>query len=74
MNVIIESEVVNITASKDEAAIIKEALTDFFNAKNCKPLTTHETALEELMKRREDKKMAFSMVFDFPEPELIHSH
>lgn len=71
MKVIENKESVTISATKDESEIIKEALKDFFNSKNNKPTATPETALKELEKRREDKKLACMMYFDFPEPAIV---
>jgi len=74
MKVIENDELVSISATKYESEIIKEALKDFFNSKNNKPIATPETALEELKKRREDKKLACMMYFDFPEPVITYTH
>lgn len=64
-----DNESVIIHATADETAVIKEALLVFFNSKPEKNLSP-----EMIMKRRADKKIAFLLHEQFPEPQIEYSH
>ena len=64
-----DNESVISSTTKEETAVIKEALACFFNSKPEKFLSD-----EEKEKRKSDKKIALKLHSQFPEPQIEHSH